>query len=370
MGVVVGVVVRLLVSDNFFVPLSPSPLPCSPVPLKGTGKYGGSEDISIHLPSGKAFVSSSDHLTRLTHPTALVPGAIMEYDVGAASPSLTPLPLVDWPYAEVDFQPHGISLFQTSDDLLVFVVVHPVSVASGSMISKFVYRDGKLHHLQSWSDPSMISVNDVHAYGENEFFFTNDHGRTLPMGLLEDIFPSVFANGSVFFFDGSNYFMVEDGLQMANGVKLSLDGKVLYVTETIARSLRVYTKQQSSWQFVTSIYLDSYTDNIEIDTEGGLWIGSHPRVLHFVVHSFNPHYFHSPSQVFHLTFPPNQSFDNSSHILYEAQQVYLDLGEELSGSSVGGVWGKDGGSKHLVIGSVASPFFLHCSLTDPNQPTL
>ena len=70
-------------------------------------------------------------------------------------------------------------------------------------------------------------------------------------------------------------------------------------------------------------------DNIELDNDGGLWIGSHPKLLTFIDHAENPDAV-SPSQVLRLSMDENRS--------YIVQEIYLSTGEDLSGSSVAAVY--------------------------------
>ena len=95
----------------------------------------------------------------------------------------------------------------------------------------------------------------------------------------------------------------------------------------------------------TSIDFNSGIDNIEIDHEGNLWIGSHPKVYTFSRHIKDSTVL-APSQVYRF------SMDNSS---YNIEEVYLNLGEELSGSTVAAVY-----DSTILIGSVFEAHFLDC----------
>ena len=90
-------------------------------------------------------------------------------------------------------------------------------------------------------------------------------------------------------------------------------------------------------------------DNIEIDANGDLWIGSHPKLLTFVKYSQNPKIL-SPSQVLKVAI--KESGQNT------VQEIYLNDGKHLSGSSVAAVF-KD----TLLIGSVFDDHFLLCKIS-------
>ncbi len=95
--------------------------------------------------------------------------------------------------------------------------------------------------------------------------------------------------------------------------------------------------------------MDSGIDNIELDAEGNLWIGSHPKLWTFTRHAKDAEKL-SPSQVFKISKMKNDG--------YTVEEVYLESGDNLSGSSVAAVYGKT-----LLIGSVFEDHFLKCNYT-------
>jgi len=98
------------------------------------------------------------------------------------------------------------------------------------------------------------------------------------------------------------------------------------VTETTGRRLSVLDRDITSGQLQLRFAKDLETglDNITIDSEGNLWIASHPKLLDFVAHAKNTGEL-SPSQVLKLTAQGENDF--------EVTEVYLNAGEEISGSS-------------------------------------
>ena len=88
-------------------------------------------------------------------------------------------------------------------------------------------------------------------------------------------------------------------------------------------------------------------DNIDVDSDGNLWIGAHPRLLDFLGHAQDPKKL-SPSAVVKVT----PAGDSTSF-----ETIYVNTGEELSGSSVA-VHDKG----RLVIGAVFDPKYLNCTL--------
>ena len=95
--------------------------------------------------------------------------------------------------------------------------------------------------------------------------------------------------------------------------------------------------------------LQSGLDNIHVDDEDNLWIAAHPKVLKFIGHakdSINK----SPSQVFKLT--------PASGTNYTIEEIYLNEGEQLSGSSVAVHYKSD-----LFVGVVFDYKLLRATLT-------
>ena len=86
--------------------------------------------------------------------------------------------------------------------------------------------------------------------------------------------------------------------------------------------------------------------SIEVDEDGNLWIGSHPKLLRFRAHAADPNEL-SPSQVLRISRGPEGR--------YVVSEVYLDLGDQLSASSVAAVRGD-----RLLIGGIFDPRFLDC----------
>ncbi len=87
-------------------------------------------------------------------------------------------------------------------------------------------------------------------------------------------------------------------------------------------------------------------DNIEMDSDGGLWIGAHPQLLKFMQHAKDPAKL-SPSQVLHLS--PRAVGE------YDIREVYLNMGEEISAASVAAVY-----KNCMLVRAVFDPKFLDC----------
>lgn len=303
----------------------------------------GAEDITIHPGTGVAYISVCDRRAFMNGQSGH--GGIYAYELNASQS--TPVKLTSGPGP--DFQPHGISLFvDPGGQDVLFVINH-----SGATHTVEVYdiNAGRLIHRQTLSDPELVSPNDIAAVGRNRFYVTNDHRyRNDVMRILEDYLKLPLSN--VVYFDGNNFSEMADGFSYANGINVSPDGRKLYVAATTRMVLHVYDrdKQTGKLTLKENIRFDTGLDNIEIGPSGTLWIGSHPQLLKFVAHSKDAGKL-SPSQVLRVELK-----DDGEH---QIDEVYLNNGEELSGSSVGAVY-----RDRLLIGSVFEEKILDCRL-DP-----
>ena len=187
------------------------------------------------------------------------------------------------------------------------------------------------------------------AVGRDSFYASNDHRYTGGfLKTLEDYLKLPIAN--IVYYDGRSFHEAAAGIGYPNGITVSPDGRNLYVAGTTQMTLKVFDRDLKSGGLTLkeSIGFNTGLDNIEIGPEGALWIGAHPQLLKFVAHSKDPGKL-SPSQVLRVTL----NEDGPPRI----DEIYLDGGEALSGSSVGAVY-----QDRLLIGSVFEEKILDCRL--------
>jgi arylesterase/paraoxonase len=299
----------------------------------------GAEDITIHPGTGVTFISACDR--RAVAEGQPGKGGIYAYDLNANTPGLVNLT----PDASEDFQPHGISLFVGEDGIdTLFVVNHE---AGKHQIEIYDLKDEVLVHRKTISDPMLVSPNDLVAVGPERFYVSNDHRFVSGIKrMLEDYLRLGLSN--VVYYDGSQFKEAASGFAYANGINVSADGKILYLCATTKRILYIFDRDPATGNLYRreKIKLDTGLDNIEMDKEGGLWIGAHPQLLSFVKHSKDPSSL-SPSQILHLT--PRSDGG------YDIEEAYLNAGDEISGSSVAAVH-----NDRMLIGSVFEPKLLDC----------
>jgi len=304
------------------------------------GGIAGAEDISFLTNQNKALVSAYDRREHHEEKNA----GIFSYDL--ATQSITKVsPLLD------DFSPHGISIYNMPDGTVrVFVINH---ANQSHQINIFDLIDGALVLKNTVTSSQLISPNDIVAVGPNQFYVTNDHKYTHEiMRTLEDYLRLSVAN--VVFYDGEDFKEVISGIGYANGINVSQNGERLYVNSVTAQSTFVYqrNKQDNSLALLEEIHSGSGVDNIELDEKGNIWMGSHPQLLKFAQHAKDENAL-SPSQVLKLVKKEGG---------YEVEEVYLDSGSQLSGSSVAAVQ-----NNRMLVGAVFDAKLLDCTLPEVSE---
>jgi arylesterase / paraoxonase len=300
----------------------------------------GTEDLTIHPRTGVAYLSSCDFRSVLAGKPAKC--SIYAYDLNAPSPR--PVDLV--PDAAPGFLPHGISLHVAEDGTgTLFAINH-----AGGRHTVEVYDVGQtaLTHRTTLAGPALVSPNDLVAVTPTQVYVTNDHRHpTGPMRTVEEYFRRPWTN--VVMWDGSAFHEVAGGIQLANGINVSRDGRTLYVASAIGQDIRVYDRDAATGALTlrNQIPLGTGPDNIEVDADGALWIGAHPKLV-TIVRYMSGAIDQAPSQVLRVV-PTRDGGD--------VREVYLDAGEQLSGASVAAVRGK-----RLLIGPIADSKFLDCTM--------
>lgn len=306
----------------------------------------GPEDITVHPETGLAFVSARDR--RAAAAGEPVPGAIWSYDLAASSPE----PVNRTPEAGVGFQPHGISLWRGPEGpARLFAIVHPPEgEGPRHAVELFDVEGASLAHRTSYTHEELVMPNDLVAVGPEHFYLTSTHAS--PPGLLQTLESYLrYPGGSVVYRGPEGWRTVEDGLRFPNGINASADGRTLYVATVLSRELLVYDRNPRSESLALRrrIPLGSGADNVEVDADGALWIGAHPKLFAVQAHASDPES-PSPSQV--LRVEPDAADPGDA-----VSEVLLRSGERFSGSSVAARW-----RDRLLVGRIFDEGFLDCTL--------
>jgi len=176
------------------------------------------------------------------------------------------------------FAPHGISILKIGNTYKVMAVNH---TPKGHSFEVFRLENEILTHIETLTHPTIMSPNDIVMLDAHRFYFTNDHKYTEGIGkLLEDYGGLSISN--VIYFDGQNYTKVASGIAYANGINYDAKRNLLFVASPRKFLVKVYHRNEDgSLDFIENIDCDTGVDNIEFDTDGNLWIGAHPNLLHF-----------------------------------------------------------------------------------------
>jgi arylesterase/paraoxonase len=208
----------------------------------------------------------------------------------------------------------------------------------------------RLVHRDTLSDPLLVTPNDLVAVGPDELYVTNDHANTEGLAVaLENYLRRSISN--VVYWNGVRFSEAASDVRFPNGINTSADGSRVFVASTTGYELLVYERDRASGRLrlERSIEVGSGVDNIERDAEGALWVGAHPKLLTFVRHAGDASV-RAPSQVFRVTFLGE---------LPRVEEVFLSLGDDLSGSSVAAVH-----AGHMLVGSAFDDNILDCALAE------
>ena len=300
----------------------------------------GPEDLTIHPERPVAYVASYDREAVARGKAG--GGAVYAYGLDRQPGNLVNLT----PEAGPDFRPHGLSLWRGDDGREhLFVIDH-----TGGRHSVLIYGifGDRLELLATVTDPLLVAPNDLVAVGPDRFYATNDHRYTEGFArTLEDWLQLPFAN--VVYWDGETMSEAAAGFPYANGINASANGRSVYVASTLGREVRVYDRDPASGALALRerIPVGSGADNIEVDEDGALWIGAHPKILQLSRY-MGGRELQAPAQVLRA------SRDGDG---WQVEEVYLGDGEALSAASVGAV--RDG---RLLIGAIRGHRFLDCRL--------
>lgn len=309
----------------------------------------GPEDLTIDEKTGRAYISATDR--RALAAGRPVPGAIWAYDLEApagGAPALVNLT----PDATLYFQPHGISLWVGEDNRrALFVVNHPApgNQWPANTIEIFDVTDTGLVHRATLTDPRLVMPNDLVAVDIDRFYVTNTH--KYPPGWSQTLETYLqLHRAQVLSYGPGGFRTAAARLLFPNGINVSRDGRTVYVASVTGLSVVVFDRDPRTDALTRrgEIPVGSGVDNIEVDADGALWIGSHPKLLAVQKHAVDPSA-RAPGQVMRIGFEPG------GHP--QVEEVYLNDGTPVGGVSVAARRGN-----RLLIGQIFGRGFLDCEM--------
>lgn len=322
----------------------------------------GVEDLLIDSELGVAFFSAEDRRASMTQRETR--GAILVARLADLEGSMREA-TDEASGAPRPFHPHGIGYFKDAAGRRTLMVVnHPDMARDMADTDKQhaieifdvlfeVDVDGHasvtLRHRQTVTSPVFTSINDVAPLDHDTFFATIDVGSTSSLGRTLETFGRLPRAGVVFWDTREARIVIPD-LTYANSVAVTPDLSRLYVTETTGRRFSSWdiSADPAAPRMVSEIAIPSALDNIDIAADGRVWVAAHPKMFDFLAHAGDASA-HSPSQILALNVNAAGGGD--------VTQIYLNPGEELSGSSVAAVH-----RKQMLVGSVFEEKILNCLL--------
>lgn len=310
-----------------------------------SGGIAGVEDIAIDHETKIAYLAGYDRRQVISPGgslTANVRGAIWTYDLNV--PDAVP---VDATAAALPagFSPHGISLYRAADGRkTLFVISH----AGGKhTVEIFDVNGATLTYRRTVAGPELVSPNDVVGVGSDAFYVSNDHGNVSGWQRSAEDYMRL-KQSSVRYFDGQKFTTALDGIGGANGINVSADGRSIYLSAASERTVYVYDRDPATNALTkrAAIPVPGFADNLDVLANGDLLLGLHSKILQFLEHVGDAAK-HSPSHIMLLKADGKGSFVPST--------IYYNLGEEISGVSVGASV-----DKRLLVGSVFERKILDC----------
>ena len=239
------------------------------------------------------------------------------------------------------FAPHGISIYSKNNITTIAAVNHTLE---GEFIEIFELNDMNLTHVKSLENDLIFTPNDVVLLDEKTFYFTNDHKfKSGFMRFIEENLGLSLSN--VVFYNGQSFKEVSTDISYANGINYDENRNLIFVASPRKFEIKVYKKElDNSLTFLENIYCGTGVDNIEFDLKNNLWVGAHPNLLHFSSYALGYNKT-SPSEIIKIQY--------NSESNYKVDTVYLENGEEMSGSTVAAPF-----NNLLLVGNVFDKHFL------------
>jgi arylesterase/paraoxonase len=298
-------------------------------------KLPGAEDITISTQDSFALISSTNRNPLNSNEEDF--GELFYMELESGNFHLTNLTS----NFDQHFAPHGISMFKVDSIYKVIAVNHTLK---GHSLEVFNLKGNSLTFEKTLTHPLIKSPNDVVLINKNQFYLTNDHKYTKGIKqLFEDYLGLALSN--IIYFDGENYREVANKISYANGINFDATRNLIFVASTRKFLVKVYKKEQNGdLSFIEDIFCGTGVDNIELDSEGNLYIGAHPNLLRFALYAKEKKET-TPSEIIKISYRGKND--------YTIEQLYLDDGKTMSGSTVAAPY-----KKLILTGNAMDPKFL------------
>ncbi len=302
---------------------------------------GSAEDIALDRERGIAYLSLLDRRGLVTGDA--VQGTVAKVDLTRRP--LTAVTALDSQPAH--FRPHGLSLFlDARGNRYLFSLNHPVNRGEEpELVERFVESTpGRFQHLDTFTDPLLLSPNDLAAVGRNQYYVVSDKARGVVGSLLQQL---GLGGSPLTYVDNGTADDVLVNIARGGGINVSPDGGTLYVAETDGQRIRVLDRDAITGDVteVRRIAVDTSPDNVDVAEDGSVWIGAHANTFKLIQHfaAEKP----APSQVRQIRISGDSA---------EIEDIFLDDGSRISASSVGVSY-----EDLVLIGSITEKKLLICT---------
>ncbi len=234
---------------------------------------------ALHLLAGPQTLGGRRHVAE---------GALYLALIDQPQDAPPPVPLIENDDA---FHPHGLSLFADAMGRKTLAVVN--HSGAGDEVMLFDVNDDRRHDAQRDAHAPPDRQRPADAFAERR------HARQSRI-LLRDqrprlanragqaarnLAPAATRERAVFY-DGSVAKVAATGFNYANGINRNADASEIYVAEATGRALQTFRRDMTTGllEHIHTLFLGVGPDNLDVDSEGAIWIGAHPRLLDFVAH--------------------------------------------------------------------------------------
>jgi hypothetical protein len=256
------------------------------------------------------------------------PRAAMNFDAGNFRPA-------DLSLLKVAGQPRRLFAISTLPDGMQTVEIS-AEAPSGGFTPEATVRN-----------PAFRNLSAIAATGPRTFYVASHANATGELA-LPDRFDALLRRSlaTLLYYDGRKTRDIASDLRHVGGLARSADGKLLYVAETSAKSLRIYEPRPDGTVVLRgTIPLGVSPGRLTVDADGVVWIAVYPKLHALRAHARDPSR-RVPTQV--LRFDPRQPDRGVA-------SIYANDGEKLSAGTVAIRW-----RDKLIIGALLDPKVLIC----------
>ncbi len=198
-------------------------------------------------------------------------------------------------------------------------------------------------------DSAFRNLTAIAAVGAREFYVATLPNTEDRHG-LPDRFDALLrkAPATLLYYNGREARAVVSDLRYVGGLARSPDGKLLYVAETLAKSMRIYEPRAGGALMLRgTIPLDGLPANLTVDADGVVWIAVLPKLGDLLAHADAPAK-RAVTRV--IRFDPRLPTG-------EVAQIYANDGDALSAGSAAARW-----RDQLIVGGLFDRKVLVCKL--------